>query len=131
MPFRSLIASGLFALCLVPSGCGPAKLNVTKPFETDPAGNVPAIHMDPQPQAQKITVKVTAPEEVDLFVIAPEKLDKFGDLSTDKRVKEAMASKTGVKNDSLVVDVPAKTAYTVVIGSKKKTKGEVTITNQK
>jgi hypothetical protein len=92
------------------SGCGPAKLDVTKTLELN--GETPArsIELPEQPKAQKIKVEFDAGDaevNVGVFKAADANLDSL-DFS------KAIAAEKGKKSGTITADVPEKTTATIV-----------------
>lgn len=113
---------------LVVTGCGPAKLTVTKSYEVN-LGEAQAIELDPQPKPQKLTVNFNATEEVNVLVFKA--ADASGDAMITADAKKALTSKKG-KTETFTVDVPEKTAVAIVVREPaKKARVELTVTNQK
>lgn len=110
MPARALavLALGLFAL----SGCGPAKLDVSKSFTLeDQAAQV--IDLDPQPKPQTVTVEFSSSAgEVYVYLIKDFK-ERDG-LETAPTKAQTLVSKQA-KEGSVSADVGEKTAVRVVV----------------
>ena len=118
------LAFGLVAF----TGCGPAKLDVTKTY-TFP-GEPQIMGLDAQPKPQKITVEFDSSEgTITVLLIkesdVPENEDAF--IPTSK----AIAFKSGEKAGTFSGDVPEKTATKVIIRNPSaKTTVKVRVTNQ-
>lgn len=123
-----VLGAGLLAL----SGCGPAKLEVSKTKAIEPL-DYELIGLNKQGQDQKITVEIDATEPVNVLLIDSSAEKGFELLSpTDQEGKAKYGKKKAIKKDSLTADVPANTAVTVAIGGgTKKSEVKFTITNRK
>lgn len=95
------------------AGCGPARLNQSKEYTMD-VGEARALDLQPQRQAQKLTVEyVVSNGEARVLVFRAE--DAPGDQGLlDTPASKALASHRGSKGD-FTVDVPANTAVRVVV----------------
>jgi hypothetical protein len=108
------------------SGCGPAKLDITKEYTlSEPQ----IVILDAQPKPQKITVEFEGDSEVTVLLIkaadAPDDEAEFVD------VKKAIAYKKGEKSGSFSGDVPENTATRVIARSvSPKAKVKLHITNK-
>jgi hypothetical protein len=123
-----VLLAGLVTL----SGCGPAKLEVSK-TKTVEAADYELVGLPKQSQEQKITIEVDATEPVNILVIDSSAEKGFDGLApADQVAKGKYGKKTNVKKDSLTADVPANAAVTVAIGGGTK-RGEVkySISNRK
>jgi hypothetical protein len=117
-----LFAAGLVAL----SGCGPAKLDVTKTYTMD--GTPQLVILDAQPKPQKITVEFESTgAEVTVLLIkksdCPEGEEAF--VPTAK----AIASKKD-KSGTITGEVPEKTETLVIVRGGTKTDVKLHITNK-
>ena len=126
---RTLFAAAMLACIAALAGC-TAKLDHTKEFTVPPFGETHWI-LDAQSKPQKIKIEVQSDQDLDVFVLSPDMADKFQDLKPGEAEKAAIAHKKGVKAETVTADIPAKTAYSVLVGNPKKTAtGKVHITNQ-
>ncbi len=117
-----LLAAGLVAL----SGCGPAKLDITKDYSLESAK---IVILDPQSKPQKITVEFESDSEVTVMVIKESEITEDNADIVD--VKQAIAYKKGEKSGSFSADVPENTATRVVARSNAaKAKVKLHITNK-
>jgi hypothetical protein len=119
--FSIVLAAGVFAL----SGCGPAKLDVTKSYTLD--GLPQMVLLDPQPKAQKITIDFEAGAEVTVLLMkksdCPEGEEGF------VPVAKAIAYKKE-KSGSFSGDLPEKTEGMVVVRGGNKIDVKLHITNK-
>ena len=91
-----------FAICLAVgfasiSGCGPAKLDVTKTFNLD-GGDAKALLLDAQPKPQKITVEFEATSgtlDVLVFKESDVPKDDFAIVPTSKALGSKAKEKSG------------------------------------
>ncbi|OWK37743.1 hypothetical protein [Fimbriiglobus ruber] len=127
-------AAGLVLVWVAVAGAGcAAKLNDERSFSL-PEGSEPdkLLILNAQPSDQTIKVAVTASEPVDVYVFLTKDVAEPRDVAAGDRAKKALASKTGVTQDTLTAAVPAKQEYKVLIGlseKSKKAEGKVKITN--
>jgi hypothetical protein len=117
-----LLAAGLVAL----SGCGPAKLDVTKTYTLDGAPQM--VILDAQPKPQKITVEFeSSAAEVTVMLIkksdVPEGEESFVPIA------KAIVSKKD-KTGTITGDVPEKTETLVLVRGGTKTDVKLHITNK-
>jgi hypothetical protein len=110
------------------TGCGPAKLEVTRTFTIDT--QTESLILDPQPKPQRITVEFSSTaSDVSVYLIKSE--DKESELLTTPDKAKTLDSKTG-KEGALTADVPANQMTRVIIrGASKKTDVTVKVTNKK
>ena len=129
-----MLARAAFAVALaIPflglAGCGPAKLDVTKNYTLDPAGeHTYAIDLDAQSKPQTLNVEYEAADsEVTVAVYKASEAEDLETLQTSKAIK----SESGKKSGKLTVEVPENTATRVVVGdSKAKTAVKLRVTNR-
>ena len=121
------LAAALLGLC----GCA-GKLEVNKTVTVEVA-DYDLIGLQKQSQQQKVTIDVDAAEPVNILVIDAAAERGFDNLAPAKQIELAKyGKKTGVKKDSLSVDVPANTAVTVAVGGgAKRTEVKISISNRK
>lgn len=113
------------------AGCN-ARLNEEKSFNLTPSDRDKTYQFDAQSAEQTVTMKVTSSEAVDLFVFLKKDVPDASTLDDADRKKKAMSSKLGVTSDTLVVKVPAKQEYSLVVAlgiKSKKADGKVKLTN--
>ena len=117
-----LLAIGLTTV----SGCGPAKLDVNKTMELD-AGAAKPLILDPQPQAQTITVEFESTESsVNVGIFKEEDGKDLDKLDFAKAIKAEKKSKKG----SVSAEVPAKTGCRVIVETLAKTSVKLHVTNK-
>lgn len=125
--WSATVAGCLLAL----SGCGAAKLDVTKTLVVD-VGEAKSIDLDSQPKPQTVTVEFeSAASPVSVYVFKSSDAPKDDDLFTANATK-AIGSKKDEKSGSLAVDVPENTPTRIVFrGAKSKTDVKAHVTNRK
>lgn len=115
--FLGFFAAALLAL----PGC--QQVNVEKALTLEPGDILqPAIVDGPRSQ-QKIRVEVTATEPIDVDVaLESDASDVISGLRASKRpAGKVLATKQGVKSDTMEATIPAGKSYTVIVsGAKKK-----------
>ena len=112
-------------------GCN-AKLNEEKSFNLTPSARDKIYLFDAQSAEQTIKVNVTSSEAVDVFVFLKKDAPDPAGLDDADLKKKALASKLGAVNDTLIVKVPAKQDYSLVVSlstKSKKADGKVKLTN--
>ena len=119
-----ILGVGLVAL----SGCGPAKLDVSKSYELE-SGESRVIILDAQPKPQKITVEYDSGSELTVMLI------KASDAPAGEEgivlPAKAIVSEKGKKTGTLSGDVPEKTEAKVIVRNPAaKTTVKVRVTNQ-
>ena len=125
---------GLLMLALLPvTGC-QKKLNEEKNY-TLLEGEVKALQMDEQPKDQRITITVTATgSPINLHVVKESgHAAAMEALQFNAKLDPAIVieSKSKIQSETLVVTVPAKTGFSVMIsGAKKKTDVNLKVTNR-
>ncbi|HEY3787446.1 MAG TPA: hypothetical protein VGL71_01270 [Urbifossiella sp.] len=108
------------------SGCGPAKLDVSKTYEMESGSN--SIELPPQPQPQTITVEFESSNaDIDIGIFKDSDAAKIEEVQYSKAIKAETKKKSG----TIVAELPAKTAAKVVFETLKKTTVKVHITNRK
>ena len=108
------------------SGCGPAKLDVTKDYTVD---EPKIVLLDAQSKPQKITVEFESNSPITVLLIKDSEIPKDEDGSLTPTNK-AMMSKAGEKSGSFTADVPENTATRVVVKSNTTSKVKLHITNK-
>lgn len=99
------------------AGCGPGRLDETKTFTLDmKAEELKMFHTARQSVEQKLTVEVTADNEVDVYVIATKDEEAFvGSIGYKGRSAKSLGSKEKIKSDTLSVTVPPNTEVSVAV----------------
>ena len=113
------------------AGCN-AKLNEEKSFNLTASDRDKLYQFDAQSSEQSITMKVTSSDAVDLFVYLKKDVPDPVGLDDADRKKKALSSKLGVTSDTLVVKVPPKQEYSLVVAlgiKSKKADGKIKLTN--
>jgi len=112
--------------CLFASGCGPAKLDVSKEWDMD--GEPQMLYLNPESKPQKVTVEFeSSGNEVTVLLIKSADVPK-----EDERfvaVEKAIASQKG-KSGSFSGDVPEKTETQVIVRGGGKTKVKLRVHNK-
>ncbi len=132
-------ACGLLALLALVglTGCGPGKLDETKSFTLDFKGEPgKSFTLPSQSAEQALTVEVTADHEVDVFVVPAKNQKDFDEAFNYKgRSEKSIASKKGVKTDSLTATVPPNEEVAVAVymsaSNSEKTSVQLKMTNKK
>ena len=122
---RSLFLAAASA-CLLASGCGPAKLDVSREWELD--GEPQMLFLNPESKPQKVTVEFeSSGEEVTVLLI------KTADVPKDEErfvpVAKAIASAKG-KTGNFSGDVPEKTETQVIVRGGGKSKVKLRVHNK-
>jgi hypothetical protein len=100
----------LFILCWAVSGC-KAPLNYDKATDLEPGAEV-TLTIDGPSSDQKVKIDISCPDPIDVSV-----------WTNDK--KAPLVKKTGVKNESFELTIPAKQSFTISLSSMKQTTASV------
>jgi hypothetical protein len=113
---------GFFAAALLAMpGC--QQVNVEKALTLEPGDILQPAIVDGPRSLQKIRVEVTATEPIDVdLALESDATDVVNGLRASKRPQgKVLATKQGVKSDSVEATIPAGKSYTVIVsGAKKK-----------
>ena len=121
----TILAVGFASL----SGCGPAKLDVTKTLDLN-TEDAKAILLDAQSKPQKINVEFEATNGT-VYVLLFKDADVAKDEDGIVPANKALGSKANEKSGSFAVDVPENTATRVVVrNASGKTDVKVHVTNR-
>jgi len=134
---RTVAAAVAAALTLTAAGCGPAVLDEKKTFTLEVTEAERYFDLNAQPAEQTLTVEFSSTaSEVDVYVVKGSEVEAFMKAGPSARPGKAMASKTAVKSDKLVTQVPPNTPVRVVFElspkpDRKKTEVTARLTNKK
>jgi hypothetical protein len=110
--YAVLLAAGALAL----AGCA-GKLDETKTATLDPADvNLVSYELKGQSAEQNLSVEVNSTDAtVDVYVVKVSDTANFEGLLAKQKVTKAIASKQGVKSDTLTATIPPKTDVKVFV----------------
>lgn len=125
-----LTITGFLSLGL--SGCGPARLNVTKTFNIGSDKNADIFTFPAQKSAQNVTVDVQASAEVQVYVIKSSALSDIPNKLPQEWAKAALAANTQMKSGQLKFSIGPGEEWNIVVTTGLKmtaASGTLTITN--
>jgi hypothetical protein len=110
-------------LALVLTGC--QRLNVEKEWKMQ-SGDTKMVIVDAPRGEQKVDVKVTASEPVDVYVLKQEQVKEFNDKQTFERGK-AITVRKDVKSETISTTVPGGAEFGVAVVARKAANVKVNI----
>lgn len=120
----------LCLLLLVLAGCGQP-LDVRKDLTLE-IGEVHCVFIDAPSREQKVVVSVTSDVEVDAWIVKGQDEAAINkQMNLGQKPTDALSGKQKITSEKIDATIPARTAYTIVVGnSTKNAKVNVKITGK-